>query len=85
MDRDKCLPPSHPVLGNAGTELSMEKQSSLLSCQQLQVGQRRLVLKSVSFFNTEWDREASQRADLPEVPIKHPLSQGTSSAREVRP
>ena len=33
------------------------------------------MLKSVSFFNKEWDRDASQGAGLPEVSTKHPRTE----------
>ena len=70
MDHDKCLPASTLSWAVQGLSASGEKQSTPLSCQRS--GRQRPVLKSVSFFNKEWGREASQGAGLPEVPTKHP-------------
>lgn len=90
MDHNKCWPPPTLSWAVQGLSSSVEKQSSLLSCR-FQVGQRRLVLKSVSFFNKEWGRETSQSADLPEVPTKHPQTKpadlkckGHNALREAR-
>lgn len=70
MGHDKCSPPSTLSWAVQGLSAGGEKQSTPLSCQGS--GRQRPMLKSVSFFNKEWGREASQGAGLPEVPTKHP-------------